>query len=1351
MTFKKRLSYLNTIIEGLNFSNEDSLVIEDTRGRLQSKEVFVVYTKMAQRLEDHLEIALQILVNKGYKISICPFEDMDIEMCEKFACRYQHQDVRSLDYTINHQGALTVLNQCYFSINLAPVVNTLSLALLQPVLQLNYNDEISDYFSKLKLKELLIDIDQLTAGVIINKVADLEDGFKEVVTKIEEIFQDCKFDQTNDVEEELRQHQQQVKSKVEALITEGYFEDAKEILTEYEAVVSNDIDLYSMKAIIAIMKKSLNEAEIYLKKGLDLEPNNFDLLYNLGYLYTVKGLKKQASNTYQRALPYVPSKELKDEITGFINQIGQGKGSSGTPLTSIVILTYNNLEYSKLCIDSIRKYTAIDSYELIVVDNHSADGTVQWLKEQRDIRCIFNKENYGFPKGCNQGIQIAAGDSILLLNNDTVVTPNWLDNLKAALDSSKDIGAVGAVTNSCSNYQVVPAQYTNLEEMFRFANKYNVSDANKWEERLRLVGFCMLIRKEVVDKVGLLDEQFTPGNFEDDDYSLRVRQAGYRLLLCKDTFIHHFGSASFGKRSEAYNQLLRTNSKKFQAKWGVDPYHFIEIRKDITDVIKENVGGCKNILQVGCTGGGTLLDIGREFPQAELFGVEDINVALPDVCKFATIRSNLKSFDGQRFDCIIITSQVRNLKHFRDTLATLAEYLEEAVIVIASIPSELDVENKQFGRQLKKLFQNYSLKTINTERGLLACLKIGHMQAKLPLVSILIPAFNRPDYLEIALNSVLAQTYEKIEIVICDDSTTDDVGNMIQKYLTGHSNIRYYRNETNLGQFDNDLRLLGLAEGEYINFLMDDDVFEVEKIEKMMRYYLQDMNEEIKLVTSHRQMINKKGMKLPKKGVTQQLFKEDTVLKGIEFGDLMLRQNFNCIGEPTTVLFRKKDLIEPFGCFNGRKYGCNVDIATWLNLLSQGKAVYIAETLSYFRIHDEQQLSSLKMKLLGAMDYAHEVLTAREKGFLVKEKDFNETILNCQNYITYVLNDLKEKNYNQTDVSELQNFQQKLLNLKQKTYMESRDIEITAAAPLVSILIPAYNKPDYLEAALNSSLNQTYPNIEIIIGDDSTNNKVEKRVSSYLKKYDNIKYFRNLPPVKDFGLTNVKRCLEKSCGEYINFLMHDDMFHPQKIEKMISHYQANNNVTLVTSYRHLIDEKGEILSPLPATKKLFNETTVVKGKDLGRFIIKNLINVIGEPTTVLIKKEYLGEDFGLYTGKEYCNLIDVASWLTLLNKGDAVYISEGLSYFRQHEDQNQKNTSLHVMGIIEWYRLVQDSFKVGLLDRTEYLQTIKHWFVSHASVLKEVDHTLSQETKAELYNIFNEALGLTLFEENQVG
>ena len=92
-------------------------------------------------------------------------------------------------------------------------------------------------------------------------------------------------------------------------------------------------------------------------------------------------------------------------------------------MTSIVILTYNKLNYTKKCIESIRKYTCKESYEIIVVDNASTDGTIEWLKTQSDIITIFNKENLGFPKGCNQGIEIAQGSEILLLNNDVIVTP----------------------------------------------------------------------------------------------------------------------------------------------------------------------------------------------------------------------------------------------------------------------------------------------------------------------------------------------------------------------------------------------------------------------------------------------------------------------------------------------------------------------------------------------------------------------------------------------------------------------------------------------------------------------------------------------------------------------------------------------------------------------------------------------------------------------------------------------------------------------------------------------------------------------------------------------------------------
>ncbi|HWR41610.1 glycosyltransferase [Sporomusa sp.] len=262
---------------------------------------------------------------------------------------------------------------------------------------------------------------------------------------------------------------------------------------------------------------------------------------------------------------------------GDSKQIEDSKGTAEyktikQALTSIIILTYNKLDYNKLCIESIRKYTEVDSYEIIVVDNNSSDGTAEWLQSQPDIRLIKNDENVGFPAGCNQGIKVAHGDSILLLNNDTIVTPHWLANLKRCLFSSNDIGAVGAVTNSCSNFQCIPCEYSSIDEMIGVARQVNNSNPELWENRARLVGYCMLIKAEIINEIGLLEENFSPGNYEDDDYCLRIRNAGYRLVLCWDTFIHHFGSISFGEQATQYNSLLETNKRKFIEKWGLPPH-----------------------------------------------------------------------------------------------------------------------------------------------------------------------------------------------------------------------------------------------------------------------------------------------------------------------------------------------------------------------------------------------------------------------------------------------------------------------------------------------------------------------------------------------------------------------------------------------------------------------------------------------------------------------------------------------------------------------------------------------------------------------------------------------------------
>ncbi|PJI09696.1 MULTISPECIES: glycosyltransferase family 2 protein [Clostridium] len=235
--------------------------------------------------------------------------------------------------------------------------------------------------------------------------------------------------------------------------------------------------------------------------------------------------------------------------------------------TSIIILTCNNFMYSKMCIDSIRKYTRKNDYEIIVVDNNSQDGTKSWLRKQKDIKTIYNKVNEGFPKGCNVGIKKASGSEILLLNNDVIVTSNWLLNLKKCLYSDNKIGAVGPVTNTCYGKQKIFVKYNSLYEMQRFAKKYNVSNSNRWVKTRGLVGFCILIKMKVINNLGYLDERFTPGNFEDDDYCLRMVRKGYKLMICKDTFVHHYGSISF--KNTEYSKIINANRIKFERKWGM--------------------------------------------------------------------------------------------------------------------------------------------------------------------------------------------------------------------------------------------------------------------------------------------------------------------------------------------------------------------------------------------------------------------------------------------------------------------------------------------------------------------------------------------------------------------------------------------------------------------------------------------------------------------------------------------------------------------------------------------------------------------------------------------------------------
>jgi GT2 family glycosyltransferase/Flp pilus assembly protein TadD len=239
-------------------------------------------------------------------------------------------------------------------------------------------------------------------------------------------------------------------------------------------------------------------------------------------------------------------------------------------LVSIVVLTWNQLECTQECLASIRRHTD-HPYEIIIIDNGSTDGSAAWLHEQARqdplLRIVLNAENRGFAAGCNQGIQQSRGAYIMLLNNDVVITPEWLTGMLECFSHS-DVGIVGPMTNSISGPQkVMDVSYQGPDELDHFAATFRRRYRYRRIHLRRIVGFCMLFRRSLIEQIGILDERFGSGNFEDDDLCLRAELEGYRNLVAGDVFIHHVGSASFWGNQLDYRQAISGNQRGFTEKW----------------------------------------------------------------------------------------------------------------------------------------------------------------------------------------------------------------------------------------------------------------------------------------------------------------------------------------------------------------------------------------------------------------------------------------------------------------------------------------------------------------------------------------------------------------------------------------------------------------------------------------------------------------------------------------------------------------------------------------------------------------------------------------------------------------
>ena len=241
------------------------------------------------------------------------------------------------------------------------------------------------------------------------------------------------------------------------------------------------------------------------------------------------------------------------------------------PLLSLVVLGFRNFEVtSKACLESLRPWLADKDIEILVVDNGSSDGsaekTADWCVAHPSIQCLLSDSNRGFAGGMNWGLSHARGQWILLVNNDTVFPEYTIDALKRVIREAPDnVAMLGPVTNAAGNGQRLWKPEATPADWLQIGQWLNTNPTHHLIPTYRCDFFCIAIRHDVWLELKGLDPAFGLGYYEDFDFSLRLRKAGYEQMITEDVFVLHVGSATFQGSQEA-RKLIKENKKLLQKK-----------------------------------------------------------------------------------------------------------------------------------------------------------------------------------------------------------------------------------------------------------------------------------------------------------------------------------------------------------------------------------------------------------------------------------------------------------------------------------------------------------------------------------------------------------------------------------------------------------------------------------------------------------------------------------------------------------------------------------------------------------------------------------------------------------------
>lgn len=634
--------------------------------------------------------------------------------------------------------------------------------------------------------------------------------------------------------------------QIQKMLEKADYEGAENLLFEKTYEVRPDHKAI-FGAYIALAEGKRAQALEKITEGLKLDSTNYELYLMLGEYYASVN-SRQAYLCYENALFYCKDREEREQLKNLIKEFKR-QGMS-VPKTAIVILSYSLLDMTRECIESIRKTTPESAREIIVVDNASEDGSVEWLKQQPDIRLLCNRENMGFPKGCNQGMELAQKDSdIFLLNNDTLMTENALFWLRIGLYEDDSVGSTGSVSNYVSNLQAVIDNGKTKQEYLEFAKRNNIPWEYPYQNKVHLVGFALLLKRTVLHITGFLDERFTPGNYEDNDICLRISLAGFRNVLCKNSFIIHWGSKSFGKAPEQYHDIIRINQQKFFEKWreiGLTPDKYLGVRDDMAGAIEGLEADDKTLAVIGTSDGAILSYLRGKYPKVRIFGMEQQGFLAKLSDKIAdTVWTDLDEWHSdellETFDVLMINNALENTKQPEKVLRELSRMLKKDGKMIISFANRnyvsviehtslatglftrsqmekwileeklsidrwgytyIELKEEKLSEKLAEIREQYP--EISEEELRISNWVVTVRQQRNDLrfdnrMCVCIPTYEHPEAVEEVL-SHCAETYHRygLDVYYYDSSRDDVTERIIERYQqAGYDNLYYFRRDPN--------------------------------------------------------------------------------------------------------------------------------------------------------------------------------------------------------------------------------------------------------------------------------------------------------------------------------------------------------------------------------------------------------------------------------------------------------------------------------------------------------------------------------------------------------------------------